>query len=160
MTETNVDAQVDVVEQEEQTFDLNLDEETQGDDTITVSKSEFSKLKRKAIAYDSKPKEADKPKEINRTEYTLNDEVVDLRLDGYSKQEVEFIMKNGGRKTLEDKNSYVSIAINARKEQARAEAEASKAVDTTGKSDFERKYTPEMLQNMSKEELKKILPHA
>lgn len=101
-----------------------------------------------------------KPQDITRTEYSLNDEVVDLRLDGYSKSDVDFIMKNGGRKTLEDKTSYVSIAINARKEQARAEAEANKTVDTSTMSEIERKYTPDQLKNMSLDELKKIVPRA
>jgi hypothetical protein len=101
-----------------------------------------------------------KPDTTIKSEYTLNDEVVDLRLDGFSKQDVEFIMKNGGRKALEDKNSYTSIAINARKEQAKAEAAANKTVDTSGMSELERKYTPEMMKNMTAKELKNILPHA
>ncbi len=97
---------------------------------------------------------------IIKEEYSLNDEIVDLRLDGYSKGDVEFIMKNGGRKALEDKTSYTAIAINARKEQARAEAEANKVNDTSGMTEVERKYTPEQMKNMSATELKKILPHA
>lgn len=101
-----------------------------------------------------------KPEPTISKEYSLNDEVVDLRLDGYSKADVEFIMKNGGRKALEDKTSYTAIAINARKEQTRAEAEANKVVDTSGMSEVERKYTPEMMANMSAAELKKILPKA
>lgn len=91
---------------------------------------------------------------------TLNDEVVDLRLDGYSKKEVEWIMKNGGRKVLEDQNSLVSIAIKAQREQAKAEAAASSVADTTGMSEIERRYTPDQLRNMSVKELEKILPHA
>lgn len=101
-----------------------------------------------------------KPDTTTNSEYSLNDEVVDLRLDGFTKADVEFIMKNGGRKALEDKTSYTSIAINARKEQAKAEAEANKVVDTSGMSEFERKFTPEMMKNMTSAELKKILPHA
>lgn len=127
------------------------------DDTVSLSKAEFTKLKRKAIAYDS---DKSKSKPEVTSEYSLNDEVVDLRLDGYSKQDVDFIMKNGGRKVLEDKTSYVTIAIQARKEQAKAEAAANKVVDTSGMSEVERKYTPEMMKNMSTAELKKLLPHA
>ena len=92
--------------------------------------------------------------------FTINDEVVDLRLDGYSKKEVEWIMNNGGRKSLDDQNSLVSIAIKAQREQAKAEAAASAVGDTTGLSEIERKYTPEQLRNMSVQELEKILPHA
>lgn len=149
---------------------INLDEEINLE-TNDNSVEDTEKLKElnKKLYERAKKAEADKkalaeqlkqkPQEITRTEYTLNDEVVDLRLDGYSKQDVDFIMKNGGRKALEDKNSYVSIALNTKREQAKAEAEASKGVDTSGQSEFERKYTPEMLKNMTKEELAKILPH-
>lgn len=91
---------------------------------------------------------------------TINDEVVDLRLDGYSKDEVAWIMKNGGRKELEDKNSFVSIAINARREQAAAERAASQVADTSGLSEVERQYTKEQLAKMSVKELEEILPKA
>lgn len=137
--------------------EIVLEEET-AEEVVTLPKSEFTKMKRKAIAYDS---DKGKPKEvISNKEYSLNDEVVDLRLDGYTKQDVDFIMKNGGRKALEDKTSYTAIAINARKEQAKAEAEANKVQDTSGMTEVERKYTPEMMKNMTVAELKKILPHA
>jgi len=85
------------------------------------------------------------------------DEVYDLRLDGYSREEAQFIMKNGGRKALEQ-NNYVKVAIETLREQKKAE-EAIPDTDT-GKSDIERKYTPEQLEKMPMEELKKILPHA
>ncbi len=92
--------------------------------------------------------------------YEINDEVVDLRLDGYSKDEVTWIMKNGGRKELEDPTSYTAIAINARREQTAAEVAASGTADTAGLSEIERKYTPEQLRNMSVKELEAILPTA
>lgn len=91
---------------------------------------------------------------------TLNDEVVDLRLDGYSKKEVEWIMLNGGRKVLDDPNSLVSIAIKAQREQLAAEQAASGANSDQGLSEIERKYTPEQLRNMSVKDLEAILPHA
>ena len=85
------------------------------------------------------------------------DEVTDLRLDGYSKDEVKFIMQNGGRKALED-NSFVKVAI----EQIRTQKKAEQAIPDmdSGKSDIERKYTQEQLSKMSAEELYKILPKA
>jgi hypothetical protein len=133
-------------------------EQPKADDGVKLSPAEYRHFKKWET--DGKPtvKATVTQTPITKDEYTLNDEVVDLRLDGYSKDDVQFIMKNGGRKTLEDKNSYVSIAINARKEQARAEAEANKVVDTSGHSEIERKYTTDQLKNMSKEELAKILP--
>ncbi len=90
--------------------------------------------------------------------YEINDEVVDLRLDGYSKDEVTWIMANGGRKSLEDSTSYTAIAINAKREQAKAEQAASQTTDTAGLSEIERKYTKEQLDNMSVKELEAILP--
>jgi hypothetical protein len=85
------------------------------------------------------------------------DEVTDLRLDGYSKDEVKFIMNNGGRKALED-NNFVKVAI----EQIRTQKKAEQAIPDmdSGKSDIERKYTQEQLGKMSAEELYKILPKA
>jgi hypothetical protein len=120
-----------------------------------------------ASRYKNKPArvvEIEKPAETITTQsppastVTLNDEVVDLRLDGYSKQEVEFILRNGGRKSLEDANSFVSIAINTQREQRQAEQAASQVADTSGQSEIERKYTPEQLRNMSVKELETLLP--
>lgn len=57
--EENEDVQVDeVVEQEEQTseeadLDLSLDDLVSEEETVTVPKAEYTKIKRKAIAYDS-----------------------------------------------------------------------------------------------------------
>ncbi len=91
---------------------------------------------------------------------SINDEVVDLRLDGYSKQEVEWIMKNGGRKVLDDANSLVSIAIKAQREQKAAENAANQVSSTVGLSEIERKYTREQLAAMSVKELEAILPRS
>lgn len=90
--------------------------------------------------------------------YSLNDEVVDLRLDGYSKPEVEWIMKNGGRKELENPTSYTAIAINTRRDQLKAEQAASQTTDTAGLSEVERKYSKEQMGAMSVKELEAILP--
>lgn len=122
-------------------------------------------LKYKAMAQRYKERVVEKPEQPPKERpvaqgYDLNDEVVDLRLDGYSKSEVEFIMKNGGRKALEDSASYVSIAVNTRREQDRAEANASKVSSKSGMSEVERKYTPEQLKNMPLAELEKLVPKA
>jgi hypothetical protein len=88
------------------------------------------------------------------------DEAVELRLDGYTKQETEWIIQNGGRKVLEDPNSLVSIALKASREQRAAEEASSAVSSTVGLSEIERKYTPEQLRNMSVKELEAILPRA
>lgn len=104
--------------------------------------------------------ETPKPEPIKSNEKASDqeDERLELRLDGYSKDEVSFIMNNGGRKALEDKTSYVSIALNTKREQQKAEEAASKTPDVSSLSEVERKYTEEQLKNMSSKELAKILP--
>lgn len=87
-------------------------------------------------------------------------DVADYIREGYDRNTVEFIAKNGGREALKDPNSLVSLAVKAAKEQKHAEFEASKTSDGSGLTEAERKYSPEQLKAMSKEELAKILPHA
>lgn len=143
---------------EQNDIDLDLEVEQEPDWKAEALKYKSIAERRKQQLEERTQKKPTEP--LQEKSYTLNDEVVDLRLEGYSKDDVNFIMANGGRKVLEDKNSYVTIALKARKEQAQAEAAANKVVDTTGMTDIERKYTPEQLQNMSLEELKKIVPRA
>ncbi len=94
------------------------------------------------------------------------DERLELRLDGYSKDEVGYIMANGGRKSLEDKNSYTAIAINTRREQLKAE-EAASQTSSSGLSDVEKQVNLSLPKNPSVKDLKgsveameKVLPHA
>jgi hypothetical protein len=83
------------------------------------------------------------------------DEVTDLRLDGYTRDEVAFIIKNGGRKSLES-DPFVKVAIEKIREQKKAENAIPDS--DTGKSEIEKKFSQEQLKNMSAEELYKILP--
>jgi hypothetical protein len=102
-------------------------------------------------------KPTEPPKPVNDDRIAQLDEITDLRLDGYTREEVAFIMKNGGRKSLEE-NNFVKVAIEKIREQKKAE-QAIPDIDS-GKSDIERKYTTEQLQKMPLKELEKILPHA
>lgn len=86
-------------------------------------------------------------------------EIAEMIQQGYTKADADFIASNGGKEALKDPNSYVSVAIRTVREQRKAE-EASNATQSVGMSEVERKYTPEQLQNMSVEELEKILPRA
>lgn len=90
----------------------------------------------------------------------LDDDILDLRLAGHSKEEIRFIMANGGMKSLEDPNSLVSIAVKAKAEQRKAEEAASQTTVGQGAGDIERKFTPEQLKNMSLKELEALLPKA
>ena len=58
------------------------------------------------------------PKKEDQKPYSiLDDEAASMILSGYKPDEVRFIMANGGAKVLEDKNSFVTIAVNAKREQ-------------------------------------------
>lgn len=83
---------------------------------------------------------------------TLEDRV-ELRLQGYSKEDIDFIERNGGMKALE--NNLVKSALKISMEQRKAE-QAIPGEDSA-KSDIEKQYTKEQLENMPFAELDKIL---
>lgn len=99
------------------------------------------------------------PSQVPKADDALWD-IADYIREGYSREDVNFILANGGREALKDENSYVSIAIRQKQEQRRAEAGAARITDSSGMSEVERKYTPEQLKQMSSAELAKILPKA
>jgi hypothetical protein len=150
--------------EQEQELEINLDMV----DDAEALKAELAKKSDAIRQLTARAKAAEelvkKSRETSKTVETqapvstdYRDEVYDLRLDGYSREEAQFIMKNGGRKALED-NNYVKVAIETLREQKKAE-QAIPDIES-GKSDIERKYTPEQLEKMPMEELVKILPHA
>lgn len=81
------------------------------------------------------------------------DLLVDLRLEGHSKAEAEFILRNGGRSALEDPLVMGAIET-ARKKTKSVDATPS----GTAKSAVYQKYTEPDLRRMSEAELEKILP--
>ncbi len=106
------------------------------------------------------------PTTIKPSASPTEDERLELRLDGYTKEEVGFIMANGGRSAMTDKNSYVAIAVNTRREQLAAEKAASQT-DTSGGEDNLRAIDFALPKNPSLKDLKestakmeKALPHA
>lgn len=145
------------------------------DDTLTVTDDQTVEEKVKVLEEANKKlyaraKEAEgKLKEkpiINNTSVApnamdiLRDDAFKLYREGYDETEIDVIMKNGGRKILEDKDSPITLGIQARKEQRGAENAGSMLNSKSQLSEVERKYTPEMLKSMSAAELSKILPHA
>lgn len=108
----------------------------------------------KAAEAKAKEKPVEKVEEKKETYGANFEDALELRFQGYSKDAVDFILKNGGLKSLD--NPYVKSAVQAMKEQEKAEK--SVPSDTSNKSDVEKKYTDEQLRNMSAAELLKILP--
>ena len=83
-------------------------------------------------------------------------ERLELKTEGFSDEEIDFIKPYGGKKALE--NPYVKSALETIREKRKAE---SAVVDVdTNKSDIEKKYTTEQLQNLPLDELEKLLPKA
>ena len=101
-------------------------------------------------------KEAQPLKEpgINQTEFTK----LKLKVEhGITDSDaIDFILKNGGEKALE--NPYIKKTIDNMLEQKRAEN--AQVTSDNGKSEFDKKYSAEQLKSMPSEELEKILPHA
>lgn len=79
--------------------------------------------------------------------------------EGYDRDDVDFILKNGGRTALKDPNSLVSLALKSKTEQRKAEEAASKTT-SGGSGEIIGKVTLQDLSKMSAEEMKKHLPHA
>lgn len=89
----------------------------------------------------------------------LRAEEFKLFREGYDENEIDLIVKNGGRKILEDKNNPITLGLMARRQQRKTE-EAAAQTSGASVSEVERKYTTEQLKSMSSAELAKILPHA
>jgi len=165
MDEENVQAQEEIVEQEENISEEQVEEtESQEEESedVTLSKSEFKKLQRKAIAYDA-TKELKEPKtakslstlseKTNDNSLNVKLEKLELRADGYSPDEIEAIMDLGGAKAL--KNPVVQSAIKA----MRAEQKSKDATESvSSRSPVFKKFTQDDLSKMSSAELEKILP--
>jgi len=117
-----------------------------------IARAKKAEAEAKALKVSAAPKEhvEDKPAPSGDSLETR----VELRLQGFDKSAVEFIMNNGGLKALE--NPFIKKTVELMSEQSRAEKAQPDA--DSGKSEIEKKYTQEQLKNMSAEELYKILP--
>ena len=150
-------------------LDINLDE-TSNEVDVEALKEQNKRLFARAKKAEGFTQDAqgnwvkrEKPQINNAVENKpyniLEDEVADLIFEGYKKDEVKFILANGGRKALDDKDSYVSLAIKAKKDQSRVEDAVSQTSSKGFVASGGKKYTEEQLKNMSVEEMEKVLPH-
>jgi len=153
----DVQAEQEIVAQEESVEEeLDLDSgdyvPEEEDDSISISKSEFSKLKRKAIAYDSTKTAKPTPNRVDTSDKDDRFERLELRADGYSKDEIDEIMSLGGTKVLDTK--IVQSAI----KYMRADAKSKNASEpVSSRSPVYKKFTQEDLSKMSSAEMEKIL---
>lgn len=158
MEEENVNQEVEQeIAPEEETTEEELElggEETQEpeDDSVSLSKAEYTSLKRKAIAYDSTKKTAKETPKENVADKEERFERLELRADGYSKDEIEEIMALGGTKVLNTR--IVQSAIKAMRQEAKSK-EAKEPL--TSKSPVYKKFTQDDFSKMSSKEMEKIL---
>ena len=80
-------------------------------------------------------------------------ESIELKTDGYSSEEISFILKNGGREALND--PFVKSAIERSREERKVTD--SVAMNVSSKSAIERKYSPADLQAMSADDMEAVL---
>jgi len=126
------------------------------EETINLSKSEYSKLRRQAMAYQATKGTETKVKPESKSPADTYDRYkeLELKIDGYNKEEIELIKEFGFERV---NNPIVQKAIeNIRQERKSKEAD----VAVPNKSAVYQNYTHEDLKNMSVEEMRKILPHA
>ncbi len=120
METENVHAQADAVEQEEQAvLEAESFEPESSEETVTIPKSKYAAIRRKALAHDANKQVSSKPI-TNSGSDTLKLERLELKVDGYSDEEVAYILKNGGKEALKD--PFVISGIEARRVQKAAES--------------------------------------
>lgn len=127
MQEENEYPQEEVVVEEEVTTTEEAEESN--DDTVTLTKSEYSKLKRQAIAY--KANKSEKPeRETSTTTNSLTEQDIEAKIllakgiDSQLLEEMKALASLRGKSLLEMENDPIIVAM---KEVKEAEAKAKAA---------------------------------
>lgn len=149
--EQYTDIDQDKIDQEVEDTDQETDEdsEVEGEDYKSQYEQlsmKYKKLKRKLFTKDT-------PKQPITTNSDVKwRERMELKVEGYDDQAIEFIQKNGGKKSLE--NPYISEAIKAMKEQKLAE---KATLDEGSKSTTEKRFSEQEFAKLSTSEQIKVL---
>ncbi len=120
MEKENEHVQDEVVEQEEITT-TDDGTENQDDDLVTLSKAEYSKLKRQSMAYQAN-KESKKPEEKVINNNQINDEVIEAKIlkaqgiDDVMLGEMKALAKLRGKSLLDIQNDPILKAMKEVKE--------------------------------------------
>jgi len=152
----------------ESLIDSSADEEasTSSDDSTNVETLEekvkkLESINKQLYARLQKMKEA-KPKvvEPQDDEFKKKIEFAIFHGKDLTKEEMEEVFAYAKAKNISYEEALKSPVISTYLEKSREQRKAEQAqVDVeSGKSDIEKKYTPEQLRSMSLEELKKIIP--
>lgn len=128
MQEENEYPQEEVVVEEEVTTTEEAEESN--DDTVTLTKSEYSKLKRQAIAYKANKSEKPEVKETSTTTNSLTEQDIEAKIllakgiDSQLLEEMKALASLRGKSLLEMENDPIIVAM---KEVKEAEAKAKAA---------------------------------
>lgn len=168
-TENKTDSTVnETTETTEQTTEETIDSTQDPLDLIT-DPEELRKAAKAQRAIANRRKERPQPKinnqdtksvETVRPSDILRSQEFSLHRDGYNEDEIDLIMKNGGREILKDEKNPLVLGLKIAREQRKAELAATQAGDTTGTSALERKYTKTDLEKMKPDELEKVIGFA
>lgn len=147
--------------------EFNDNQVSNGDDVITSGDSKPQYTETEKQLYARLKKEEARVKELEgklgekaptftqptNTNDTAWRESIELKTDGYSSDEISFILKNGGRGALND--PFVKSAIERSREERKVTE--SVAMNVSSKSAIERKYSPADLQAMSADDMEAVL---
>ncbi len=160
MEETNEYPQEDVVVEEEQTFEeVEESNEETYDDAVTLSKEEFTKLKRKAIAYDSnkrKPEVEQQPVQKTDSSDSYLEEV--FLVKDLSQTEYESLKNEADDLGVSFKKLLSSESGKTILSKIRQESKSKDSMEKlTSKSPVYKKFTQDDLSKMSSAEMEKVL---
>jgi len=154
--ETTLEEQSDDFEEtEEETEEVIPQEE----DSVVLSKSDYNKLKRRAIAYKKTPKKkAAVPKAIDSVDLIK----LGKKLQDYSDDELDFVTEYANSKDPEKilsalENPFVQQGIAASREKLEKERLAAKPSSTQPEADIPRSLAEKLNNAGSIEEKEKIL---
>jgi hypothetical protein len=157
---------------------LNVTDETVNDSTPNVEEVEALKEQNKKLFARAKTAEGfiqdsngnwvkkEKPQKVEATisevketkpSDILRADEFKLYRQGYTESEIDLIMHNGGMKALADEKSPLTLGLKVAREQREAEEASEQVSNKSGKSEVERKYTPEQMRNMKPDDLAKLI---
>jgi len=153
--ETNQDFELDTIETEVETDSI---EEVDTDTTdykalYEEERKKKNKYKNKLLSITSTEKPKSEP--ITKTRSTDDSwkARMELKVEGYDDEAIDFILKNGGKKALE--NQYVVQAVEAIK--TKKIAEAATLGEQGQKSGIEKRFSQQEFAKLSSEEQLKAL---
>lgn len=167
-TDNTVDNELLDSQELEQQIDAELSQEGDFEDADSLKETnkklfarakkaeqELKNLKNKVTetVSDKKEEKEETKENINNINSVSSEKIerLELKIDGYSDSEVDFIMKNGGKTAAKDE--LVQAAIESTRKQKEAEQAAD--IQESTKSAIEKKFTPKEIENMSADELAK-----